>query len=258
MANTIVKAFATGALLYAARRYFRDWGTTKAESSGKMPGDELLSAPVLQATEAVWIDAGAESVWPWLVQMGQERGGLYSFEKLENAVGLGYRNADRIHPEWQHIAVGDVVRLVPKGWLGLPDGIELRVAELIDGQSIVLRAQPGLPWDGVWSFHVIPHWDDRCRLVIRSRLALRHPAEVAVAELFGPARAFITRGILLGIKRRAEGRGQLETSGASGVGTGAALHHPGWTGEQEKGRCPGEQDDSRALTCRNGLPRTES
>ena len=87
MANTIVKAFATGALLYAARRYFRDWGTTKAESSGKMPGDELLSAPVLQATEAVWIDAGAESVWPWLVQMGQERGGLYSFEKLENAVG---------------------------------------------------------------------------------------------------------------------------------------------------------------------------
>ena len=109
----------------------------------------------------------------------------------------------------------------------MPDGIELRVAELIDGQSIVLRAQPGLPWDGVWSFHVIPHWDDRCRLVIRSRLALRRPAEFAVAELFGPARAFITRGILLGVKRRAEGRGQPVTSGASEAVAGAALHREG-------------------------------
>ena len=219
MMKTMVKALVAGAVLYAARRYFRDWGTTKAESSGKMPGDRLLSPPVLQATEAVWVEAGAADVWPWLVQMGQDRGGLYSFEKLEDAVGLHYRNADRIHPEWQRIAVGDVVRLVPRGWLGLDDGIELRVAEVIDGQSLVLRAQPGLPWDIVWSFHVIPHWDDRCRLVIRSRLALRHPAEIAVAELLGPARALITRGILLGIKRRAEGRVQAPTS-VDAAGTG--------------------------------------
>ena len=223
MANNMAKALAAGALLYAARRYFRDWGTTKAESSGKMPGDELLSPPVLQATEAVWIDAGADDVWPWLVQMGQDRGGLYSFEKLENAVGLRFRNADRIHPEWQRVTVGDVIRLVPRGWLALPDGIELDVARLIDGQSMVLRSQPGAPWDLVWSFHVIPHWDDRCRLVIRSRLALRHPAEVVVAELLGPARAFITRGILLGIKRRAEGRVQAEASAAA---ASAALHRP--------------------------------
>lgn len=218
MANKMLKALAAGALLYAARRYFRDWGTTKAESSGKMPGDELLASPVLQATEAVWINAPAETVWPWLVQMGQNRGGLYSFEKLENALGLRYHSADRIHPEWQSIAVGDVVRLVPKGWLGLADGIELRVADLIDGQSIVLRGQPQLPWDVMWSFHVVPHWDDRCRLLIRSRLALRHPAEMVVAELVGPARAFITRGILLGIKRRAEGQVQVEAAAATTAG----------------------------------------
>lgn len=219
MTKTMVKALVAGAVLYAARRYFRDWGTTKAESSANMPGDRLLSPPVLQATEAVWVEAGADDVWPWLVQMGQDRGGLYSFEKLENAVGLHYRNADRIHPEWQHIDVGDVVRLVPRGWLGRDDGIALRVAEVVDGQSIVLRAQPGLPWDIVWSFHVMPHWDDRCRLLIRSRLALRHPAEIAVAELFGPARALITRGILLGIKRRAEGRVQAPNS-VDAAGTG--------------------------------------
>ncbi|MBX7432140.1 SRPBCC family protein [Mycobacterium sp. Y57] len=212
MAHKTVKALAAGALLYAARRYFRDWGTTKAESGGAMPGDELLAAPVLQATEAVWINASAEQVWPWLVQMGQDRGGLYSFEKLENAMGLRYHNADRIHPEWQHIAVGDVVRLVPRGWLGLADGLELSVADMTDGQSIVLRAQPRLPWDVVWSFRVIPYGDGRCRLLIRSRLALRHPAEVVVAELIGPARAFITRGMLLGIKRRVEGQVQRVVS----------------------------------------------
>lgn len=200
----MAKALAAASVLYAARRYFRDWGTTKAESNGAMPGDGLLSSPVLQATEAVWIDAAPADVWPWLVQLGQDRGGLYSFEKLENAFGLRYRTADRIHPEWQRIAVGDVVRLIPKGWLGLADGLELRVVELIDGQSMVLRTPPTAPWDAVWSLHVLPHWDDRCRLVVRSRWALRHPAEVVVAEVLGPARAFITRGMLLGIKRRVE------------------------------------------------------
>ncbi len=222
MRNTIVKALAAGAFLYAARRYFRDWGTTKAESSDEMPGDCLFSPPVLQATEAVWINAPAEKVWPWLVQMGQDRGGLYSFGKLENAVGMDYHNADCIHPQWQHLAVGDAVRLVPKGWFGLADGVELRVVDIAEGQSIVLRAQRQMPWDVVWSFHVFPHWDDRCRLLIRSRLALRHPAEVLVAELIGPARAFVTRGMLLGIKRRVEGQVQAEASAAT---ASAGVHH---------------------------------
>ncbi len=205
MAHAVVKAFATGALLYAARRYFRDWGTTKAESGGTMPGDELFPSPVLQATEGVWIDAPAERVWPWLVQLGQDRGGLYSFEKLENLVGLHYRNAGRLHPEWQHLRVGDTVRLVPERWLGLPGGVELDVAEMADGRSIVLRGgPPRLPVDVVWSFQVTPHWDDRCRLLVRTRLALRRPTDFLLAELIGPLRAFVVRGMLLGIKRRAE------------------------------------------------------
>jgi hypothetical protein len=200
-----VKILASAALMYAARRYFRDWGTTKDESGGTLAGDELLSPPVLQATEAATIDAPAEQVWPWLVQMGQDRGGLYSFEFLENAVGLRYRNADRIHPEWQQLAVGETVRLVPKGWLGLSDGVEMTVVQIAAPSLIVLRAAPpGLPWEMVWSFHVLPHWEDRCRLLIRSRLALRHPGEVVLAEILGPARAFVTRGMLLGIKRRAQ------------------------------------------------------
>lgn len=196
---------AAAALLYAARRYFRDWGTTKGEAGEKLAGDELLSPPVLQATEAVWIDAPADEVWPWLIQMGQDRGGLYSFEALEDVIGLRYHNVDTLHPEWQHLAVGDAVRLVPKGWLGLAEGVEMQVVQVTAPETIVLRTQkPQSPWDAVWSFHIVAQWEDRCRLLIRSRLALRHPGEVLLAEVAGPARALVTRGMLLGIKRRVE------------------------------------------------------
>ncbi|OAN39950.1 hypothetical protein [Mycolicibacterium iranicum] len=207
MLNKTAMAVAVAGSLYAARRYFRDWGTTKGEAGEKLAGDDLLSPPVLQATEAVWIDAPAEEVWPWLVQMGQDRGGLYSFEVLEDLVGLRYHNVDTLHPEWQHLAVGDAVRLVPKGWLGLTEGVEMQVVEVVQPETIVLRTRkPQLPWDVVWSFHLVAQWEDRCRLLVRSRLALRRPGEVLLAEMAGPARALVTRGMLLGIKRRAESR----------------------------------------------------
>lgn len=220
MTNDVLLAGAAGALLYAARRYFRDWGTTKFECGSPLPGDRLVRRPVLQATEAVTIDAPAEAVWPWLVQMGQDRGGLCSYEKLENTLALRYRNADRLHDEWQHLAEGDAVRLVPKGWLGVDDGIELRVTEIDEGRDIVLFGEPpGVPCTGVWSFHLMPRGADRCRLLIRSRLGLRHPGEVALAELFGPVRALLTRGMLLGIKRRAESHRQVEAAAAVGAPT---------------------------------------
>lgn len=216
MTNGVVRLGAAAALLYGARRYFRDWGTTKAESESHLPGDRLVHPPVLQATEAVDIEAPAGEVWPWLVQMGQDRGGLYSYERFENTVGLRYRNADRLHEEWQHLAEGDAVRLVPKGWLGFDHGVEMRVAELDVGECIVLFAEPpAVPFTVVWSFHLMPRGADRCRLVIRSRMGLRHPGEVLVAELIGPARALFTRGMLIGVKRRAESRRQAEAAAAA-------------------------------------------
>ena len=179
-----------------------------------LDGDGLITGSVVRSTEAVSIDAPAGVVWPWLVQMGQDRGGLYTYEKLENLAGLRYVNADRVHPEWQHLAPGDTIRLVPKGWMGLREGIALQVVEVADQQSIVLRASAGREWDVVWSFHVIPHWDDRCRLLIRIRTPLRHPGQALVTELAGPARALMTRGMLLGIKRRAQQQFQAEASAA--------------------------------------------
>src|SRR4051794_27690859 len=107
MTRKLVWTAAGVALLYAARQYFRNWGTTKEESRMSLLGDELVGGPLVQTTEGVWINAPASSVWPWLVQMGQDRGGLYSYEALENLVGLYYHNAGRIHPEWQRLVGGD-------------------------------------------------------------------------------------------------------------------------------------------------------
>jgi hypothetical protein len=194
-----------GAGLLAARRYYRNWGTTKEECDTALPGDELVSQPVVQTTEGIWIDAPASAVWPWLVQMGQDRGGMYTYEKLENLVGLQHRNADRIHPEWQQLSVGDVIRLVPRGWMGLRNGIALPVVALVEGESIVVRLQPpDVPVDGVWSFHVVAHWEDRCRLLVRTRARMRVPGEALGAEAAGPVMSLLTRGMLQGIKRRAE------------------------------------------------------
>ncbi|MBX7452019.1 SRPBCC family protein [Mycolicibacterium sp. 3033] len=225
MTHRMVPMLATAGLLYAARRYFRDWGTTKEEAQDILAGDELVRPPMLRTTEAVSIDAPAEQVWPWLVQMGQDRGGLYGFGVIEKLLGLQYRNADQIHPEWQHIAADDEIRLVPRRWMNLRDGVTARVVTVVDGRTIVLRIDAlRSVWDVVWSFHLVPRGDARCRLLFRSRLALRHPGEVVIAELMGPARALLTRGMLVGVKRRVEARRQAE---AAAEAASAGLHRIG-------------------------------
>ncbi|WP_234834731.1 SRPBCC family protein [Mycolicibacterium stellerae] len=237
MTTTTVRVAAAAALLYAARRYYLNWGTTKAECAMYLPGDELFDGPVIRTTEAVWINAPTNAVWPWLVQMGQDRGGLYSYEALENLVGLDYRNADRIHPEWQRLVPGDRVRLAPKGWAGLRDGFALRVVEVIERQAVVLCAgPPPHPLDAVWSFHVIPHAEDRCRLLVRSRTRRRHWADALGVECAAPAKALVTRGMLRGIKRRAEA--------PNDVGFPAEL---GAEGKAPTGDSPGTNADEMLL-----------
>jgi hypothetical protein len=181
-------------VLYAARRYYRNWGASKGECQVRLPGDELVGDPVIQVTEATWIDAPLSAIWPWLLQLGQNPGGL---------IDLRADNADRLHPEWQ-LAVGDVMHLTPEGWMGLHDGLSLRVDAITPERSIVLRAtSPNLP-KAVWSFHLEPHWETHTRLLARARVGLRHPGEVVAVELARPAIALTTRAVLLGIKRRVE------------------------------------------------------
>lgn len=212
MTRRIAKTAVLFAVLYGTRRYYRNWGATKEEARMRLPGDSLVGDPATQTTEALCIDAPASAVWPWLLQLGQDRGGFYGLEGLKNLTGLRYDGADRVHPEWQHLAVGDVVRLAPEGWMGLPEGLSLRVAEIVPEKTLVLNAtRDDQRWNAVWSFHLQPHWEDRVRLLTRARIALRHPGEVFALELARPLISLGTRGLLLGVKHRVERMALLDS-----------------------------------------------
>jgi hypothetical protein len=159
MTTTLVRAAALLGVLYAARRYYRNWGTTKDECQMKLPGDELVKQPATRTTEGVSVEAPAAIVWQHLVQ--------------------------RTDPS-------------------------MTVEQSVENSALVLRAAPPqFPWESVVSYHVLPRLDDRCRLLARTRIALRHPGQVVLAELAGPAMSLRTRGMLLGIKHDAEAARQL-------------------------------------------------
>ncbi|HEY7362445.1 MAG TPA: hypothetical protein VH642_16635, partial [Streptosporangiaceae bacterium] len=109
-------AAAAAALSYPwlFRRQCLTWGATPEEAARELPGDDLLASPDVIATRAITIDAPPAAVWPWLVQMGSGRGGVYTYDWIENLFGLDMHSADRIVPEWQTMRVGDVWRN-PKG-----------------------------------------------------------------------------------------------------------------------------------------------
>lgn len=197
------------ALLYSARRFYRNWGTTKEECQMQIPGDRLIRQPADVTTEGIWIDAPPSAVWPWLVQMGWDRAGFYAFPGLENA--------DRIYPEWQQLTAGDTVRIAPKSWSGRRDRFVLSVVEVLDQQAIVLRTPDGSYWDAVCTFHLAPHWQHQCRLLVRTRIRLAHPGAIMITELVGAPRALAVRQILKSIKRRAENTYQAELSDAAAV-----------------------------------------
>ncbi|UXA08344.1 SRPBCC family protein [Mycobacterium sp. SMC-2] len=207
MANTtrrIARATALLTVLYCARRYYRNWGSTKAESQMRVPGDALVSDPAVQTTEAVDVDATAPAVWSWLVQMARDR-------------GAAAPTTPAAQGDNAQLQVGDRIRLAPEGWMGLPDGVTLDVAEIAPEKYLVLNALRSEPrWNAVLSFHLQPHWEDRVRLLARARIGLRYPGEVFVLELARPAIALGTRALLLAIKRRAERsepvRSSVETS----------------------------------------------
>lgn len=202
--NRMTKAVVVVGLLYAARRYYRNWGTTKGECKARLPGDEMLGEPVIQVTEAIWIDSPPAVIWPLLLRMGQGRGGRDTRRALQNVAGLQVQESERGGPEWKPLAVGDTLRLKPDGWMGLRDGLALRVEAITPERDVVLRAiSPNLP-NVVWSFQLQPHWATHTRLLARARVGLRRPGEVVAVELARPAIALLIRKVLLRIKGRVQ------------------------------------------------------
>jgi hypothetical protein len=123
------------AYLLVVRPWQLRWGATGEERGAALDGDDLIANPDLMATRAITVHAPAAQVWPWIAQLGQGRGGFYSYDTLENLVGCDIHSADRIVPQWQDLKVGDQVKLHPEVGPG--------VAVVEQGRVLVLRG--GVP-----------------------------------------------------------------------------------------------------------------
>lgn len=177
-----VSALAAGLYGYWVRPRLMRWGATDEEVTGPYPGAELVPGGERAATMAVTINAPPGQVWPWLVQMGWDRGGWYSWDRLDNA---GRPSATAVHPEWQDLALGDHVKawsapsrcaldawevaaLEPNRFLGLRGLTDLRGRNLDPRQP-----RPAAYLEGLWGFWLQELPGGRTRLIISGYQAMR-------------------------------------------------------------------------------------
>ncbi|MEV0425628.1 SRPBCC family protein [Micromonospora sp. NPDC050495] len=193
----LIAAVAAAAYPVPVRRWIRFWGATNMEIVGEMPGDELIEGPDLETTRAVTVAAPPAAVWPWLVQMGSGRGGAYTYDWIENLLGLDMHSADTILPQFQDLKVGD----------GLPVGVGgpvLRCA-LLEPERALAFLSDDHRW--LWSFRLTPERDGGTRLVSRNRIVTAKPSLLRTAfdrTVMEPGSWVMERRMLLGIKARAE------------------------------------------------------
>lgn len=177
--------------------WYPDWGATDSDLALPMEGDLLIPHYTYRTTLAVTVDARPEDIWPWLVQMGYQRGGLYSYDWLDRLFGfLDRPSADRILPEYQHLSPGDEI---PIG-----RGPAFPVREVAPGRALVLGGKAG-DFEWIWQFGLYPTAEDRTRLVSRSTARLPQTLSWRVFMwALKPAAFLMTRRMLIGIKSRAE------------------------------------------------------
>ena len=179
------------------------WGATIEEVERALPGDGVVKFPTFNATRGVTIQAQPEEIWPWLLQIGITRAGWYSYDWLDN---LGRPSAQSIIPEWQHVAVGDVIPMSPDGKQGL------RVKDFQPNQWMLWWDNKG---DSTWYWGLYPQDVSQTRLITRVRV---HYHWLKPSMLFSLLVEFtdivMMRKCMLGIKQRAEHSCEL-TEGAN-------------------------------------------
>jgi hypothetical protein len=196
-------ALATGLGAYPVlfRRRCLTWGARPDEVSRKLLGDELLADAGIVSTRAITIGAPPAAVWPWLVQMGSGRGGVYTYDWIENLFGLNMHSTRRILPQFQDVKAGDEFPLGP----GRP---AMRVAVFDPERTFTLQFADG---NWVWIFALFAE-DGQTRLISRNRIARPEawPTRLFSMLIMEPGSLVMERKMLLGIKERAEelARGQ--------------------------------------------------
>jgi hypothetical protein len=211
MRSPVLVGVAGVGALALSRKRLRNLGATRAERRATLPGDELVSGAKGSSTMAITIDAAPSAVWPWLVQMGCDRGGFYSWDRLDNG---GRPSATGIHPEWQTLEVGDRVLCTPDGrWWFTVERLEPDRVLVLRSSIDVGRREPFDPSgprpqfavDGIWTFVLAELPDERTRLVVRANGVVR-PRLLAVGNLvfWDPAHVVMQVRQLRNLKRLAE------------------------------------------------------
>ena len=168
------------------------WGATRDEAGGRLPGDELLEEADGTATRAITIDAPPAAVWPWIAQMGPSpRGGAYTYDWIENLLGLDMRSADRVLPEYQHPQVGD----------GFGYGANKMSFKIVAPEHALATRSADGNW--VWTF-VLEEQDGKTRLISRNRFRLPKLKDRIGMLPMEPGSLVMERKMLLGIRQRAE------------------------------------------------------
>ncbi len=206
-ASLVGAAVATYAFVIRPRLLL--WGMRKDEAHVPLPGDELVPHPMYESTRGLTINAPASCVWQWLVQIGVGRGGFYTYAALENVAGLGVHNADQIRPEWQRLQPGDsihissvtpllVQKLETNHALVLHTVMSPYTAQIVDTNASAF-------FDWTWAFVLDEFTPGTTRLVVRTRATYRPNAlRFVLPILLEPVHFMMERGMLQGIKRRAE------------------------------------------------------
>jgi hypothetical protein len=182
-----------------------NWGATDAEVHRPMTGDGFVAHPNYRTTMATTVAAPPEDIWPWLVQMGYRRGGLYSYDWLDRLFGyLDRPSATRILPEYQHLEPGDEI---PLG-----RGPAFPVKAVDPERTLVLGGESD-EFGWVWELALVPVDARRTRLI--SRNTARVPPTFgarAFMLLLRPAAFIMTRRMLIGLRQRAEKLASMRTS----------------------------------------------
>lgn len=206
---TLVAAAAVG-FHEIVRPWHESWGATQEEVAAALPGDQHVADPATQNTRGITINVRPEQVWRWVIQLGADRGGFYSYDWLENLFGLGIHSAHQVVPDWQQRAVGDLVYANAAGTGGwyvmqaVPnDVLVLKMANVAAGQPT--RRDEQLRWEFLWTFALRDLGNGTTRLLVRERTAFGNTATRMLMAPVGFVSFLMTQKMMRGIKARAEG-----------------------------------------------------
>jgi hypothetical protein len=201
--------FLATAVMVAANLLFlwpwmQTWGATNEEINADLPGDDLVPEANIRTTKGITIQASPRQIYSWLLQIGVDRGGMYSYDWLENLFGLNVHTAEQIIPAYQDVQVGDFWRFTPKDYV-LNPGPGLYVRRLIENQAVLLcfgtEGRPEESCFDSWQFVLLPQEDGSTRLLLRSNMAIKVELPIKLTYYI---QFLMERKMLLTLRERAE------------------------------------------------------